>query len=192
MFFLRKPSNETFQRLLASSATFSYPEVGATRANAPSGYVVVHHRARLGAGEYVFQAAVDALRNWRMFDVGWIDLLPRGVPVRVGETVGLLVKHWGFWSFNTCRIVYALDESDAQPRFSFAYGTLEHAQKGEERFSVEWNRADDSVWYDLFSFSKPSQWMTWIGFPVVRLLQAKFAMDSARAMQDAVSAARLA
>ena len=35
-------------------------------------------------------------------------------------------------------------------KFGFAYGTLpDHAATGEERFLIEWNQDDDSVWYDI-------------------------------------------
>ena len=43
-------------------------------------------------------------------------------------------------------------------RFGFAYGTLrEHAESGEERFTVEWSRDDDRVWYDILAFFAPAR-----------------------------------
>ena len=69
--------------------------------------------------------------------------------------------HLRFFSLNACRIVYTIDsggdEDGVIKRYGFAYGTLaEHAERGEERFSVEWHAEDDSVWYDLFAFSWPN------------------------------------
>jgi uncharacterized protein (UPF0548 family) len=60
-----------------------------------------------------------------------------------------LARHYGFWSLNACRVVYVVDDRGAQPRYGFAYGTLmEHAETGEERFTVELRPKDETVWYD--------------------------------------------
>jgi uncharacterized protein (UPF0548 family) len=83
--------------------------------------------------------------------------------------------------------VYVVDEEGPMERFGFAYGTLaEHAESGEERFTVEWNRYDDSVWYDILAFSRPRQMLARLGHPVSRLLQRKFAKDSKLAMLQSV------
>ena len=94
------------------------------------------------------------------------------------------------WSLNACRIVYTIDEDvgDAR-RFGFAYGTLPaHVARGEERFLAEWNRADDSVWYSILALSRPKHPLAWLGYPVSRLMQRRFARASKRAMLLAVSA----
>ena len=66
-------------------------------------------------------------------------------------------RHFGFWSLNACRIVYTIDEEGPVVRFGFAYGTLpDHAEQGEERFSVEWHHEDGTVWYDILAFSRPN------------------------------------
>ena len=61
-----------------------------------------------------------------------------------------------------------------------------HVESGEERFQVEWNRSDDTVWYDILAFSRPNHVLTRLGYPIVRRIQKKFARDSATAMQLAV------
>ena len=72
-------------------------------------------------------------------------------------------------------------------RFGFAYGTLtEHAESGEERFTVEWNRDDDKVWYDILAFSRPRQMPARLGYPFSRSLQRKFANASKVAMVQSV------
>ena len=72
-------------------------------------------------------------------------------------------------------------------RFGFAYGTLDdHMETGEERFSVEFRREDDSVWYDLFAFSRPRHPLARVGRPISRMLQRRFARDSLAAMTRAV------
>jgi uncharacterized protein (UPF0548 family) len=71
--------------------------------------------------------------------------------------------------------------------FGFAYGTLPgHAESGEERFLVEWDRAGGDVWYDLLAFSRPRHVLARLGYPLARRLQNRFAKESAAAMRRAV------
>jgi uncharacterized protein (UPF0548 family) len=101
--------------------------------------------------------------------------------------VVILVNHFGFWSLNACRIVYVFDE---QRKYGFAYGTLyDHAERGEERFSVEWSVEDDSVWYNVLAFSKPRKWQAKIARPLSRFLQRRFVHDSMAEMKRAVHTA---
>jgi uncharacterized protein (UPF0548 family) len=94
------------------------------------------------------------------------------------------------WWLNACRIVYAVDEMGPVCRFGFAYGTLPgHAESGEERFLVEWDRADDDVWYDIIAFSRPNHLLARLGYPLTRRTQKRFARDSAAAMRKAVGTA---
>jgi len=96
------------------------------------------------------------------------------------------VHHFGFFSLNACRIVYTLEEDGPIKRFGFAYGTLAgHAESGEERFTVEWNREDDSVWYEILAFSRPGQMLARLGYPLSRSLQKRFAEGSKAAMVKA-------
>jgi len=82
-----------------------------------------------------------------MFGMPWVNLHWQSAPIVVGTDIAVSLHHFGFYSLNACRIVYLVDEEGAVKRFGFAYGTLaEHAESGEERFTVEWNRADDTVW----------------------------------------------
>jgi uncharacterized protein (UPF0548 family) len=190
MFFLKGPSSEGIRRSInwQKSLPFSYTEVGASREGvAPAGYVVDRYRVRLGEGPEAYSRAVEALRNWRQFDLGWVRLLPPDAPLEAGVTVGVLARHYGFWSLNPARIVYLVEETGDVERFGFGYGTLPgHAERGEERFGVEWNREDGSVYYDVFAFSRPKHPLVWLGFPFARVLQRRFARDSKRAMIEAV------
>ena len=118
-----------------------------------------------------------------MFNLGWVELSPSRAPIAVGSTVVVLVNHFGFWSLNFSRVVYVIDD---KRRFGFAYGTLrEHAERGEERFSVEWAE-DDCVYYDILAFSKPAKWQAKLAGPLARSLQRRFARDSMLAMKRAV------
>jgi uncharacterized protein (UPF0548 family) len=121
-----------------------------------------------------------------MFCMPWVKLYFPNAPVLVGTDVAVCVHHFGFWSLHACRIVYVVDEEGAFTRFGFSYGTLtEHAQSGEERFTVAWNRNNDEVWYDIFAFSRPRQMLAKLGYPLSRLLQKRFAEDSKAAMVKA-------
>jgi uncharacterized protein (UPF0548 family) len=59
-------------------------------------------------------------------------------------------------------------------RFGFAYGTLStHVERGEERFTIEWHRDEDSVWYDILAFSRPNKLLVKLGLPLARMLQQR-------------------
>jgi uncharacterized protein (UPF0548 family) len=172
----------------------TYAEVGATLGDRPpAGYTVDRNRIQLGVGATAFERAVDALRRWRMLTHAWASVAPVEAPVTPGTTVAVVVRHYGFWSLNACRIVYVLDADGMDVtgvrRVGFAYGTLpEHGAVGEERFTVEWHAADDSVWFDLYAFSRPGTVLARLGYPLGRRLQRRFARAAKRAMLEAVSA----
>jgi uncharacterized protein (UPF0548 family) len=125
MFFLTKPSKERIERFINSQrqAPFNYAEVGASLGPLPAGYVVNHGRIELGRGEAMFGKAVDALRNWKMFDLGWASVCWPDAPIEVGTTVAVLASHFGFWSRHPARIVCLIDEDDGRKRrLGFACG----------------------------------------------------------------------
>lgn len=186
MFLLTRPDRHAIQQFLDDRANdqFSYPEIGATASEVPPGYNIDHNRVRLGVGTEVFEQAKTAIRDWKMFDLGWVELINSGASIEIGQTVAILVSHYGFYSLNAARIVYTIDEPT---RFGFAYGTLtEHGEIGEERFSVEYESDSGDVWYDIFAFSRPAALLAKIGYPISRSLQRAFAKDSKAAMQRAV------
>ena len=195
MITLRKPSTETVCAFLASQSglDLSYPEVGATATGPPSEYAVDHTRTRLGEGEAVYAAAKAALGRWEQFNLGWVQAWSPDDSIKVGGLVGVTGRSLGLWWLNACRVVYVVDERDGPvTKFGFAYGTLpEHAESGEERFLIEWDRASDGgVWYDILAFSRPQQFFARLGYPWVRRLQKRFGRDSANAMANAVAADR--
>jgi uncharacterized protein (UPF0548 family) len=118
-----------------------------------------------------------------MFDMPWVSLYCPSAPLQVGTVVAVSFRHLGFYSLNACRIVYVVEDDGPIKRFGFAYGTLaEHAESGEERFTVEWNRENDTVWYDILAFSRPRHMFARLGYPLSRLLQKRFAEGSKTAM----------
>ena len=192
MFSIFEPSERRLSEFLRSQrdAAISSEDAGASRTEeAPAGYAVDHNRVRLGEGEGTFERAVAALRAWEMFAVGWVRVFPSDAPVEVGTTVAVVGRHLGLFSLTACRIVYLIDEDDGKVRRrGFAYGTLyEHAERGEERFTVEWRREDGSVYYDLYAFSRPNHPLARIGYPLARRQQRRFARDSLQAMVRATA-----
>lgn len=188
MFLLTKPRRTQILRFLEAqkSESFSYSQLGSTRGAQPASGVVDHNRVRLGHGRTTFERAKLAIRNWKMFDLAWVSLFGSEAPIEPGTNVAILVRHFGFWSLNACRIVYVIDEIAATQRYGFAYGTLEqHAEIGEERFTVEYNLADDSVTYDLYAVSRPGP-LARLAYPLARKLQKRFAQDSKEAMRNFV------
>lgn len=193
MFRLKRPTEPEIAEFLrnAASMPFSYDKVGATSKNVPPSYNVDHNRGKIGSGAADFELARKAVREWKMFDIEWAKLVPGDTLIEAGRTVAIVVSHLGFHSLNAARIVYIVDETGDVDRFGFAYGTLtEHAEIGEERFSVEFHRKTGDVWYDLFSFSRPGHPLATLGYPVSRFFQWAFASESMKAMKRAVEQAR--
>lgn len=191
MYSFRKPSDQQINAFIESQSRlkFTYSSVGATRnGDAQSGFLVDHNRIHLGSGQVVFDAAKRALSEWQHYRFDWIELHRPKVAPATDQTVGVLARALGLWVLNACRVVYVVDEEEPLRKFSFAYGTLpEHAESGEERFQVEW-REDNSVWYDIFAFSRPNQFLARLGYPYVRRKQKQFARESMEAMRATVNA----
>lgn len=184
MFLLRQPNETLIRRFIAAQKDlpFSYSQVGATQTTPPVGYTVDHNRIRLGEGRETFMRASDALSKWRHFELGWASVVPHGSPLKKGTTVAVRAHTFGVWSLNACRIVYTINEDGPVKRFGFAYGTLpDHAERGEERFTIECLE-DNSVWYDIYAFSRPQKTIVKLGLPLARRLQQRFGRESLSVM----------
>ncbi len=190
MLFFSRPSDAQVEQFLAKAAEseLSYSEIGATSGSKiPSSYVIDHNRVLLGKGEALFHQAALAVREWKMFDLGWVRIYPSAPPIRTDENVAVIARWCNVYFVNACRIVDTIHEHSPIQRYGFVYGTLEdHAESGEERFTVEWDRHKDEVWYDIFAFSRPHRLLSKIGYAFARRLQKKFAADSKAAMIRAV------
>jgi len=189
MFSFRAPSGDDVRRLLERQRDlpFPYPGAGMSRqGRGPEGFQAAHHRVRLGTGQAAFDRARAAVRAWTMFRMDWVRLYWPTAPIETGTAVAMAAHTMGFWTVNASRIVYTLDERGSVEIFGFACGTLpHHVERGEERFSVQWDHADDSVWYDLWSFSRPGHLLVRLGEPLARRLQQRFVAASLEAMARA-------
>ena len=185
MFLLSRPTDQEIRQFISSQQDrpFSYLDSCRLDEVVPRGYSADHNRIKLGEGRQVFTRAVQAIKRWEMFNIGWLHLCWPDTPIEAGAAVAVLAQHLGFWSLNACRIVSVLDEDDERRRYGFTYGTLpDHAECGQEQFTVGWDRNDDSVWYDILAYSRPKLLLARLGYPVARLLQRRFARDSMEAM----------
>jgi uncharacterized protein (UPF0548 family) len=190
MFLLREPTSSTVAQFIADQRDrpFTYSEVGATNNTPPAGFILDHNRVQLGRGLETFERAVDALRTWRQFDLGWVSIVPNGVTVEDGATVAVKARAFGSWSLSAARIVYVINEDGPVKRFGFAYGTLpDHVECGEERFTIEWDKDKDLVWYDILAFSKPRHPLVRMTYPLARMLQKRFARESMSRMCQLIS-----
>jgi len=189
MLCLTRPTEGRIRSYLARRGGLpcSYPHVGATLRESPPGYVVDHHWLRLGAGPLAFDRARAALREWAMFRVGWAEVWPARPLIEEGTVVAVLVHGLGLYSLFACRIVRVIEEGGPVASSGFAYGTLPgHLLAGEERFLVQWDREEGSVWFDLLAVSRPSGPAGRLAYPLIRRVQRRFAPDALLAMARAV------
>ena len=187
MMLLRQPDDALVQRFLQAQALlpFSYRELGATRDERPvEGYAVDAYDAILGRGEACFVRACQALDAWKMYPPSWFRIYPdQGSAPRPDLVFITRIHHLGFWSLNSCRVLYLIDEDGPVVRRGFAFGTLPgHEEQGEERFRVSWDRSSGEVRYDVLAFSRPRGPLARLGTPVARALQRRFARETRMAM----------
>ncbi len=113
MFLFRKPSTEFLREFVTTQqqSPYSYSEVGATKEQPPATYTVDHNRIKLGNGSETFNRAVDALKAWKQFELGWVRAFPADAPIESGTIVAILVRHFGFWSLNVVRLRSRINEA---------------------------------------------------------------------------------
>lgn len=191
MFLAQRPSSEDIERFLDASRDLplSYASIGLARTGAP-GFRLDEAVVAVGSGDADFARATAALVEWRHFDLGWVELRPRQAEVTDGTVVAVAIRHFGFWSLNGCRVLYSTSDA-RQSTFGFAYGTLtNHAECGEESFEVRLDSRTGEVTYRIRAVSRPRAPLARLGYPLTRMLQARFRRDSAAAVRRAISSAR--
>ena len=199
MFFLRRPAESVIDAHLAreSGLRLAYPNtirrltsrgLEKTRETLGPAWVIDHNRETLGSGEACFARARDALSAWTMFELGWVEIHPRATPIIEGTSVAILSHTMGLWGLSFAKILYTLDDvEEGVHRYGFGYGTLPgHLERGEERFMVGWDLETDEVFFELLAFSHPGHFLAWLGYPVTRHFQRKFARDAKVVMREAV------
>lgn len=175
---LRRPSQKRVEQALLSQdgAPLTYELVGGTRGMLPAGWNTDDAQVVVGRGQAAFQRAVHALRQWRQFDLDWVWPVDTDVAIEPGAHFAFLAHTLGVWSINVCRVVYVIDDADADAaRFGFAYGTIgAHSVRGEERFAVAWDRASDEVTFGIRKFSRPAGPLLTVLGPVTLWVQKRF------------------
>jgi uncharacterized protein (UPF0548 family) len=188
MFLIRRPSQREITEFLDQSRDLplSYDPIGIAR-ETPKGFNADLASQVIGHGRKIFERARDALGQWRHYEMGWVELFPRGAAIEPGTNVAVLVHHLGFWSLNGCRVVYGIGDLERETNFGFAYGTLtNHAEMGEEIFEVRLEPESEEVIYRIQAVSKPRAAMAQIGYPIARYFQERFRRDSLSALQRAI------
>jgi len=198
MFLIRRPSEAEIADYLArqTGQPLSYESLDSARdiSVARRGWNIDRKRVLLGHGQATFDLAKAAINRWQMFPSSIATVLGVAVP-REGLVVGVLFHPapLPLWILMAARVIGLVDErqrqgADRTERYGFVYGTLpDHPERGEERFLVEWQQTDNSVWYDLLAVSQPAHWLARIGYPYTRFEQARFRRLSCAAMRQAVA-----
>jgi uncharacterized protein (UPF0548 family) len=188
MFLRSRPAPAFIEEFLRESQTLplSYEPIGIAK-QSPPGFTIDEAVGSLGHGLATFERARNALSQWRHFNLEWVELIPRNAGIEPETVVAVLVRHLGFWSLNGCRVLYSIGDHESRAAFGFAYGTLtNHAEMGEELFEVEMNPKTEEVIYRIRAVAKPRALPARIGYPITRLLQARFRRDSIVAMRKAI------
>ncbi|KAG0568675.1 hypothetical protein KC19_6G037200 [Ceratodon purpureus] len=158
-----------------------------------NGFAINHASVKLGSGKNAFLQGKEALQNWGHFQLPWASV-DASTPIKEGSKFCVCANEIVTWVMNPLQVLYvdsktpsSVDQKHQQAAFAYGSGTLHgHMLAGEEKFLVEW-REDDSVWYEISSFAKPANFLSFAGYPVARLQQKMFAKQSMAAMQRAVT-----
>ncbi|KAK9798179.1 hypothetical protein WJX73_009325 [Symbiochloris irregularis] len=165
----------------------------------PDGYIVSSASAQVGKGHAAYESVRRAMHAWQHTELGWVT--SNCPPIQQSSRVCLAARCICLWIRNPLSIVYVNDgpvpstrrgrgilpwrrrQQSSGQQFMYGSCTLRgHLLAGEERFAVRWNKHDDSVWYQVFSFSKPDSVLARVLFPIVAFHQRKFRRDSVLAM----------
>lgn len=156
----------------------------------PRFFVRDFSESRIARGTAAFATAKRAFRAWTMFDLGWARIANPAAQIQLGQLVAVEIHAVGLWALNISRIVDAIDEPH---RFGFVYATTAlHVEEGEELFLLSLDRDSGDVRYRLEAVSRPRSKLAWLGYPVSRVFQHRFARDSHQRTQRATQGEVLA
>lgn len=189
MIFLTKPTREKIKNILISraGAAYTYKEVGAsfTENTIPSGFSVSRYCRFIGYGNHLFNIASTGISTCVMYELPFTEfhLINNSKTPEQGAIMAVAARHFGLWSVNPVRIVYKGEHFDnGEHFFSLAVGTLSgHEESGEEKFTTRLSK-DNRVFYEVYSFHKPSRLILKIAYPVVNLVLKRFYLYSAEAI----------
>lgn len=194
--FFTRPT-ELQEKLVVStgqSQGYNYNHVGETARSPPlssnvkkEGWYEIQRKVKVGYGKAAFSKTKRLLQQWEHFQLGWTFVNPKP-PIRAGMGFCVSARAILFWTCNPLQIIYVNStKKNGMHHYSFGSGTLKgHLIQGEERFSVEWSRKDDSVWYEVYSFSRPGNILSTVSAPFLRFLQHTFVNQSCDRMQKAL------
>jgi len=188
LFFLRTPTDREVEAILSRLAEVpcNYEPVGATREElrvAPPGYALQAYQTELGRGDAVFEEACSQLSRFGNYPPSFTRVVANGSTLAAGLCFATLATHFGFASLHPCRVLEVFREEQPR-RFGFSLGTLPgHIGAGEERFSIWQDPRDGVVRYQVQAFSKPGGLLGWLGAPVFRSFQRRFARETQQTMR---------
>ena len=150
-------------------AELTYPEHGLTQnGRAPEGYRVARERVAVGDGPDAFTRLGEGILGWELHQLAGLSV--RAQAPRAAQGVHV-VSGFGFGRLRLaapCRVVWV---EESTTRAGFGYGTLPgHPASGEESF-VAVLEPDGQVYFELFAFSRPSNWFYRLGGPVTKGVQ---------------------
>lgn len=170
-------------------------EVDASQRAALDGFSIDCTEAQVGSGRAAYDRAAAALLSWSHFDFDWA--FTNAPDVKVNAPVVVIARSLLLWTLNPL-LITAVDRDGrpggaaapdvrrrAQRRCAFVHTTVQgHQIAGEEAFSVEWRKEDDSVWYRVLTVSAPATPIATLARPVLRFYQRKFVAQSIARMKE--------
>eukprot|EP01025_Chloroclados_australasicus_P055123 TRINITY_DN6604_c1_g1_i4.p1 TRINITY_DN6604_c1_g1~~TRINITY_DN6604_c1_g1_i4.p1 ORF type:complete len:199 (-),score=21.30 TRINITY_DN6604_c1_g1_i4:420-1016(-) len=193
---LYKPRWEEANDVLQQAGRPNYKEEGKTEDKSlKSGqWMIDEHQVQLGKGKKAYQKAKQALQQWDQFQLDWACVpAAKAIPLKNEQLYAVCARTAGIWNSNPLKVQYISEnhqriDKTRRKIFSVGSGTLRgHMLAGEESFQIEWNKKDDSVWYKIYTFSRPSTPLAVLTYPIVRLQQRRFAKDSIKKMQELIA-----
>lgn len=150
-------------------AELTYPEHGWTQSSrAPGGYRIARHRVAVGAGQDAFNRLAEGILGWELHRLAGLSV--RAEAPRAAADVQV-VPGFGFGRLRLaapCRVVWV---EEGTTRAGFGYGTLPgHPETGEESFVAVLD-PDGQVYFELFAFSRHSNWFYKLGGAVASACQ---------------------
>jgi len=136
----------------------------------------------VGQGPVDFEAAKQALRDWRMQRDTGVHVEP--VPLAVGENVVLWTRVIGVWLLFSCRIIEVVD---LPTEFGFTYATMPgHPERGRESFVLH-RSADGEIVLRIHAVSRPNTLMSRVSGPIGRAMQRRYMQGYVEAVRAVVA-----